>query len=335
MEAERFADIGRVQAIESLYKGSGFKPFAPNQFPATAKGRILTAGRLLTEGVDFDLVYFPLKHLGYKSVTAVTGDLLVAICRPVTLSVRLGISAKLDLGQVRELWEGIVSAAKEHGYTALDLDLFPSRNGLVISLSATGECNKLTDARRPGPKTKDLLCLSGSVGGAYFGMRILQREKQRFDSENVQPQLEQYRMMVGSYLKPEISPFTVPQLIEGDILPSAGVLVDRGLADAVKRLVRTTGLGAKVYADRIPFEGQSFDLGRTLNVDPVSAAMNGGEDYRLLLVVPILKMEQFRRDFQTFEIIGHLAQPEVGAVLVTPEGVELPMKAQGWPDAME
>ena len=125
----------------------------------------------------------------------------------------------------------------------------------------------------------------------------------------------------------------VTKLEDSEIYPSYGYFVTRGLADAVKRLTRDSGLGAKIYADKIPFEGNSFALGKELDMDPVSAAMNGGDDNRLLFVVPILHLEKFRRDFQTFDIIGHMAQPEAGDVLVTPEGVEFPLKAQGWPDA--
>ena len=332
---ESFAEIGKVEAISGLFEGTGFKPFQEAMFESSARGRAVTATRLFSEGVDFDLVYFPLKHLGYKCVTAATGELLAALATPRTMSIRIGISAKLDLPQIKELWLGAVAAAKEHGYKAIDLDLQPSRNGLLVSVSATGELPKLTAVRRPVARSKDLLCLSGSVGGAYFGLRVLEQEKRRFEDgkksgTDKKSPLEQYRMMVGSYLKPEISPYTVPQMIESELVPSAGVLVDRGLADAVKRLARATGLGAKVYADRIPFEGQSFDLGKALDVDPISAAMNGGEDYRLLFSLPIVKAEQFRRDFQTFEIIGHLALPEVGTVLVSPDGLEHPMKAQGW-----
>ena len=375
---ENFEDIGRVEAIESLYKGTGFKPFQGAGFDPGARGSVVTAARMFTEGVDFDLVYFPLKHLGYKCVTAVTGELLAALATPRALTVRIAVSAKLDFPQVRELWQGMVAAATEHGYKAVDLDLLPSRNGLLVSVSAAGELPKLTAARRPAPQTKDLLCLSGSVGGAYFGLRVLDREKRclgagegdgrfRVEARNDENNgarndgrraageggfkdagdnaakdgaiptpsatLERYRMMVGSYLKPEISPYVVPQMIEDEMVPSASVLVDRGLADAVKRIARATGLGAKVYADRIPFEGQSFDLGKALDVDPISAAMNGGEDYRLLFTIPILKAEQFRRDFQTFEIIGHLALPEAGTTLVSPDGLEHALRAQGWPDA--
>ena len=117
-----------------------------------------------------------------------------------------------------------------------------------------------------------------------------------------------------------------------EIYPSSGYLVSKGLSDAIKRLNADTGLGAKIYADKIPFEGNSFELGREFDIDPISAAMNGGDDYRLLFTIPIMQLEKFRRDFQTFDIIGHLARPEVGAVLVTPEGIELPLKAQGWND---
>ena len=149
-------------------------------------------------------------------------------------------------------------------------------------------------------------------------------------TDRSQPDLTEYRHLVREYLKPEINPSYVSQLEDGEIIPSFGYLVDRGLSDAVKRLVRDSGLGAKIYVDRIPFASRTFDLGKEFNIDPVSAAFNGGDDYRLLFTIPIGSHDRFRHDFQTFDIIGHLAKPEVGAVLVTPEGVELPVTAQGW-----
>ena len=332
MAEEHFSDIGRVEALARLYESTPFRPFAPGSFETGGKAAVAAAGRLLLEGIDFNLVYFPLKHLGYKAVISVTGELYAALARPRLLSVRLGLSAKLDFAQVRELWSGIVTAAREHGYADVDLDLAPSRNGLAIGISATGETTFLTARSRPKPQSKDLLCISGNLGGAFFGLQVLERGMRRFEADGTQPQLEKYRMMVGSYLKPELPAGIVSQLEETDIFPSCGCLVSRGLADAVKRIARQTGLGAKVYADKIPFEGNSFDLGRELDIDPVSAAMNGGEDYRLLFSVPILKLDKFRHDFQTFDIIGHLALPEVGTVLVSPDGLEHPLKAQGWND---
>ena len=302
--AETFAEIGRVEAIRRLFEGSGY-----------------AASRLLLEGTDFSLVYFPLKHLGYKSVVSVTGELYAAMARPRTLSITLGISSKLDYEQVSELWSGVLVAAKEHGYAHLSLDLVPSRNGLAISIAAEGFRKASTEEKRPAPASKDLICVSGSLGSAYFGQQVL---------EHKPDELEKYRMMVGDYLKPELSPVTVIQLEELGIIPAAGLFVSRGLSDAILRLSRDTGLGAKVYADRIPFEGNSFALGKELDIDPVSAAMNGGDDLRLLYVVPLSDYERFRTDFQVFDIIGHMARPEVGAVLVTPDGLEHPMSAQGW-----
>ena len=314
-----FADIGKKEALSRLYEGSGFKPTAP------------AAHKVMLEGVDFNLVYFPLKHLGHKAVTAVTGELYSQLRHPETLSVVLGVSSKLDYPQIEELWSGIASAAKEYGYKNASLDLQPSENGLCISVAASGERSKLTEVRRPKAQSKDLLCVSGRLGAAYLGMRVMERELARFDKgESDRKELEQYKMLVGAYLKPDLDPGIVEKLEDAEIIPSAGCLISHGLADAVKRIAEETGLGAKVYADRIPFEGNSFELGRKLDLDPVSAAMNGGEDYQILFTVPILKLDKFRHDFQTFDIIGHLAQPEVGTVLVTPEGVELLLRAQGW-----
>lgn len=320
MADNKFSQLGRVEAIRQLFEGTGYTAFEEPCWFETGKGEyVTTASRLLLEGIDFNLVYFPYKHLGYKSVISVTGELYAVMSRPRTLSVVLGISAKSGFDQVKELWSGVVFAAREHGYKSVSLDLQPSQTGLSISVSATGVTSK--DVKRPEAGSKDLICVSGSLGAAYLGLQVLERKPS---------ELEAYKMIVGSYLKPELSPLTLKQLNDDGICPSYGYFVTRGLSDAIKRLSRDSGLGAKIYADKIPFEGNSFSLGKELDIDPVSAAMNGGDDYRLLFVIPILEFEKFRKDFQTFDIIGHLAQPEVGTVLVTPDGVELSITAQGW-----
>ena len=270
-----FSDIGKIQAMEELYGLSAYRPVPAAAFDASDKARITLAARLFVEGIDFNLVYFPLKHLGYKCVVAVTGELYAALAHPKTLSVTLGLSAKLDFDRVKELWMGITVAAKEHGYETLQLDLQPSGNGLYISLSAVGETSRLTFKRRPQASL-------------------------------------------------------VSRLEDVEIYPSYAYCVSRGLSDALKRLERDSGLGVKVYADKIPFEGNSFQTGKELDIDPISAAFNGGDDFRVLVVIPSAYFEKFRREFQTFDVIGHLAQKEVGAVMVTPEGVEFPVKAQGW-----
>ncbi len=333
MAEESFKEYGKEEAIVLLFEGTGFDREEKPAFEAAPGSTVVNASRFFLEGIDFDLTYFPLKHLGYKCVAALAGDIYASMAHPRTLSVKLGLSAKLDFSHVRELWSGVVTAAREHGFKSLDLDLVPSPNGLSVCVSAVGEEFKLTRGRTVKARSKDLVCVSGSLGAAFLGQQILEREKRTFEKttdDSSQPDLEKYKMLIGSYLKPEVPNGVVDRLEEVGIYPSHGYLVSHGLSDALKRLVRDSGLGVKVYADKIPFEGNSFAFGKEMDIDPISAAMNGGDDFRLLFTIPILSAEKFRRDFQTFDIIGHLAQPEVGAVLVTPEGVELPVKAQGW-----
>lgn len=333
MAEKTFNEYGKTQAIDLLFEGSGFSRQGKIGFEPAAGSFLSSASRLFVEGMDFDLTYFPLKHLGYKSVVAVAGEIYASMSHPRLLSVRLGVSAKLDFSHIKDLWTGVVTAAKEHGFKSLDLDLVPSPNGLVISVTAAGEELKLTRGRTVKPRSMDLVCVSGSLGAAFLGQQILERGKRDFDrNDAAQPDLEKYKMLIGSYLKPELNASVVSRLEEAQIYPSNGYLVSHGLSDAVKKLARESGLGVKIYADKIPFEGNSFSSGKELDIDPISAAMNGGDDFRLLFTIPILSAEKFRRDFQTFDIIGHLAQPEVGTVLVAPDGLEHPILAQGWKD---
>ena len=330
--ADSFYDLGKIEAISQLYRLSAYNPVSGLTYTSESGASVTTASRMYLEGIDFNLVYFPLKHLGYKCVVGVVGELYAALAHPKLLNVVLGVSAKLDFDHIKDLWMGVTVAAKEHGFVAVNLDLQPSNNGLYVSMSATGETSQLTSKRRMAAKSKDLICVSGSLGAAFLGLQVLERGAREFEQKGTQPDMTKYRMLVGDYLRPELDGGIVKKLEDAEIYPSYGYFVTRGLADAVKRLSRDSGLGAKIYADKIPFEGNSFSLGKELDMDPVSAAMNGGDDNRLLFVVPILHLEKFRRDFQTFDIIGHMALPEAGEVLVTPEGVEFPLKAQGWPE---
>lgn len=333
MAEETFSDLGRVEAIARLYEGTPYTPFDSSWFETSGKSYITSHSRTFLEGIDFDLTYFPLKHLGYKCVTAVTGELYAEFSHPRTMDIRLGISSKLDFKHIKDVWEGIVTSAKEHGYKKVSLDLVPSPNGLAVSVSSVGETTQLMGKRRPAAKSMDLICVSDNLGAAFMGFQILEREKRAFEKSGdakAQPKLDDYKNLIGAYLKPQINSGILAQMEESEIIPSHGYLVTRGLADAVRRLVRDSGFGAKIYVDKLPFAGKTFELGKEMNIDPMSAALNGGEDYRLLFTIPIGKHDKFRHDFQTFDVIGHLAKPEVGAVVVTPDGVELPMKAQGW-----
>ena len=327
-----FTELGRVEAIRQLFDGTPYRPFEdPLWFEAKPQECITTASGLLLEGIDFNLVYFPLGHLGRKAVLRVSGELYAVMAHPETLSVQFGISAKLDFEQVSALWKGIVAAAQEHGYKRVSLDLAPSRNGLTIALSATGRHSAATSAGRPQAQSKDLLAVSGRLGAAFLGLQVLERERLKFEQGSTdRSALEKHKMLVGAYLRPELSPNLTTQLEEEKLYPSYGYFLSRGLADGLLRLRRDSGLGVKVYADKIPFEAGSFALGKELDIDPLSAAMNGGDDCQLLYVIPLAQYDRFRTDFQTFDIIGHLAQPSAGVSLVSPDGLEHPVSAPGW-----
>ena len=324
---ERFSDLGKIEAIKRLFENTGFHN---SVFFDCSKGSTLfTHSRLFLEGTDFNLVYFPLRHLGYKCALSITGELMAHLAKPKGMDVVIGVSSKLDFKEISELWSGIVSAAKEFGYKSLSLDLTPSQNGLAISISVSGERSALTSGRLPKPHSRDLLFVSGRLGAAYMGLRLLESGVEKFNKGQT-PDLEKNKMLVGAYLKPELEAGIIDRLEDAEIYPSAGYFIHSGLSDTLKRIVRDTGLGAKVYADHIPFEGNTFALGKELDIDPVSAAMNGGDDCVLLFAVPILQAEKFRREMKGFTVIGHLAQEEVGAVLVTPDGLEHSVTAPGW-----
>lgn len=320
--------IGKQAVLERLFEGSGYT----NEHPVrlSERGQICTAHKILLEGCDFDLVYTPLKHLGYKAVLRVMGELYAALRQPLALSVELGLSQRFCYEDVAALWEGMLAACREHGVRHLALELSPSVNGLAVSLAACGLQKRTLLEKVPASKNMDLICLSGHVGAAYMGLHVLEREKVSFTGTGQQPDLSQYKAVLASYLSPEIKPGIVTRFIETGVLPSRGYFLTRGLGEAVIRLTRDTGLGAKVYLEKIPISSQTFAMAEEIGMDVVTAAMNGGDDYKFLFTVPIEKHDVIRKDFQDYEVIGHTARPETGPVLVTPEGAELPVHAQGY-----
>ena len=328
MPRTEISQIGKQAVLDRLFEESGY---ANRQtIPAGGTGHSLSAHKLLLEGCDFDLVYMPLKHLGYKAVLCVLGEIYAAFHQPEGLSVVLGLSKRFCYEDVAALWEGMLAACREHGIRQLSLDLLPSVNGLCISLAACGTQQADILAKVPESKSMDLLCLSGHMGAAYMGLHVLEREKVAFTGTGEQPDLSRYKAVLASYLSPEIKPDTVSRFIEAGINPSRGYFLTRGLGEAVIRLTRDTGLGAKVYLEKVPISSKTFEMAEEIDMDVVTAAMNGGDDYKFLFVIPIGQHEEFRKNFHDFEVIGHTARPDVGPVLVTPEGAEIPIHAQGY-----
>ncbi len=324
-----FSAIGKMAAIDRLFEGTGFTNTPVMLIPGGA-----SAHKIMLEGVDFDLVYNPLKHLGYKSVLNAIGELYAAFYAPVSLSVILGISKRFTYESIAELWHGILSAAKEHNIKSLSLDLVPSVNGLSISVSATGEQKKRILEKRIPPKNMDIICLSNNVGAAFMGQHVLEREKASFLSAPAakakQPDLSKYKYILASYLSPELPSNTIERFIEADLVPSSGIFETKGLADSIKRLAKMTGFGAKIYVEKIPIANETMEMAKEINMDVLTAALNGGDDFRLIFTLPIEKHDAFHKEFHDYDVIGHLCKPEAGTLLVTPEGNEVDLMAQGW-----
>lgn len=320
-----FSQIGHRTAVARLFEGSGY-----TNSPEIKIADGIASHKLMAQGVDFDLVYNPLKHLGYKAVLNVLGEIYAAFHRPRALSLAVGVSSHFAFEDIAELWGGVLAAAKEHGIKELHLDLFPSINGLQISLMATGTQSRTVAGKIPAASSKDLICLSGNVGAAYMGQHVLEREKGAFlaaGEENAkQPDLSKYKYLLSQYLCPEIPANVIDRFTKGGFYPTAGVFDCRGLAEAVNSLCEKTGFGAKLYLDRLPIASETFEMAAEVNIDAVTAAINGGDDYRLIYTIPLSRYEEFKREIQTFDVIGHLAHSDVGAVLVTPDGAELPLR---------
>ncbi len=320
-----FSQMGHREAARRLFEGTGYV----NSSKVKVKEGVICS-KLMMQGVDFDLVYNPLKHLGYKAVLNVVGEIYAAFYRPDALCVSLGISSHFCYEDIAELWSGVVAACKEHSVATLHLDLFPSINGLQISLSLTGCRSADVDGKIGSPASMDLICLSGNVGAAYMGQHVLEREKSVFlaagEANAKQPDLSKYKYLLSQYLCPEISADMVETFTKGGFYPTAGVFDSRGLSDAINTLCFQTGLGAKIYLDRLPIASETFEMAGEIHIDAVTAAISGGEDYRLIYTLPIEQFEPFHKEVQNFDVIGHLCQQDVGAVMVTPDGAEIPIK---------
>lgn len=285
---------------------------------------------LFLEGIDFDLVYMPLKYLGYKSLIMTLGPLYSNLFFPDNISIRLGISARFFVEDIEELWSGIVAGIQEHNVSKVSLELLPSLTGLTISISSQGKQKRELFVQKPQPLSGDLICLSGSVGAALMGLHLLEREKALFNSSSAQPDLENYKFILKAYLNPEINTALINEINNTGITPSAGEFLTKGLADSVKMMCLNTGFGAKVFLDKIPVAAQTSSMAEELNLDPITAALNGGNDVQFIFTVPVAQYEILKKEFPQLDIIGHLCSPEIGAVLITPDGITLELKAQAW-----
>lgn len=300
---------------------------------APAEGdTVLCSSDTLFEGVDFDLTYFPLKHLGYKAVTAGVSDILAMNGTPEQIMVSLGISAKLSVEALDALYEGIAFACHEHRIDLVGGDTKASMTGLVLGITALGSVARDRAVYRSGAHKHDLICITGNLGAAYMGLRLLEREKRVLeDVARPEPQFEGYEYLLEKYLKPRPRTDIIEALAEEGIVPTAMIDLSDGLSSDLLQICKASRCGARIYLDRIPIARQTTALAEEMHLDPVVAALHGGQDYELLFTVPLAMQEQVMH-LGLVDVIGHITDADAGACLVTPDGSEIRLKAQGFPE---
>jgi len=322
-------NINKVSFINTLYKKADINSYSGIISQPDEK-IFFNSHKLLLEGIDFDLIYTPLKHLGNKVILAAIGPIYAAGFIPFQISVSVALSKKISEQQIEELWEGMTATFKEHNITEIQLDLSPSITGMAISLSSQGKQNKKLFVQRPQCKQGDLLCISGNMGASYLGLQILEREKRIFEQTKAQPKLDDYKFVLESYLSPYIDKALFQIFNETNIIPTECDFVTEGLAHSIKNICARNSLGAKIFMNRIPIASPASQVAEELNIDPMTAVLNGGDDYKFIFAIPLEKHESILKELPQLDIIGHLSNSNTGTTFITPDGQELELKAQAW-----
>ena len=293
--------------------------------------RTLVTTDILLEGVHFNLEYVPLRHLGYKAAVVNISDICAMNGRPTQLLVALGISKRFSVEDLEELYSGMRLACEHYGVDLVGGDTTASMTGLTISVTCLGEAKKEDIVYRDGAKVNDLICCTGNLGAAYMGLQLLERERiaSGGDTEQAQKAFEGKEYILERQLKPEARKDVVKKLKEAGIHPTAMIDISDGLSSELLHICKASGVGCSVYADKLPIDYETAAMAEELNMDVVTCALNGGEDYELLFTISqsdydkILPMEEV-------SIIGYIQKEEYGCNLVTRSGNEIALKAQGF-----
>lgn len=285
---------------------------------------------LLLEGVHFDLMYTPLKHLGYKAVIVNLSDIYAMNATPTQLVVSIGISNRFSVEAVSELYEGIYAACSKYGVDLVGGDTSSSQKGLVLSVTAIGEVAPDTFVKRSTAQKGDLLCVSGDLGAAYVGLLFLEREKKIYlESPQVQPDLEGEQYVIGRLLKPEARKDIVAFLAEAGITPTAMMDISDGLSSEIMHLCKQSQLSCVLYEEKIPVAEATRLAAYKFEIDPTACALSGGEDYELLFTLSQADYDKLVLNEQ-ISVIGYMTDADQGARIITKGGSTHPLTAQGW-----
>jgi len=292
--------------------------------------QVLVTSDLLLEGIHFDLTYTPLKHFGYKAAVVNFSDIYAMNGQPRQLIVSLGISKRFCVEDLDDLYTGLRLACENYGVDLVGGDTSASLTGLTLSLTCIGAGEKGRIVLRSGARENDLICVSGDLGAAYMGLQLLEREKHVFQSSNEpQPDFTGKEYLLERQLKPEARKDIIEKLAENNILPNAMIDISDGLSSELLHLCTNSGYGCRIYEDKLPIDYQTAIMAEEMNFSLTTAALNGGEDYELLFTVPLSEHEKIS-SLPGIKLIGHICAKNMGCRLISRDGQEIDLKAQGW-----
>ena len=286
---------------------------------------------LLLEGVHFDLTYFPLKHLGYKAAVVNFSDIYAMNGQPKQITVSLGVSKRFSVEDIEALYAGIRLACEHYHVDIVGGDTCSSMTGLTISITCIGEGEAGNIVYRNGAKPNDLICVSGDLGAAYMGLQLLEREKSVLTGadKDAQPKFEGKEYILERQLKPEARRDIIEKLSAEGIKPTAMMDISDGLSSELIHICKQSDVGCRLYEEHIPIDYQTAVMAEELNMNVSTCALNGGEDYELVFTVPIGDHDKVA-EIEGIKLVGNITTPELGYALITRDGNEFELKAQGW-----
>ncbi len=285
---------------------------------------------MLVEGVHFDLMYTPLRHLGYKSVVVNLSDIYAMNATPTQIVISLAFSNRFSLEAIDEFYEGVYAACEKYGVDVVGGDTTSSQKGFIISITAIGEVAPDKYVKRSTAKKGDLLCVSGDLGAAYVGLLFLEREKKIFiESPGVQPDLEGESYVIGRLLKPEARKDIIEFFAQKEILPTSMIDVSDGLSSEILHICKQSDLGCVLYEEKIPVAEDMKKAAFKFEIDPTACALSGGEDYELLFTIPQSEYEKLVLN-EEISVIGYMTEAGQGVNIITKGGSKYPLTAQGW-----
>ena len=285
---------------------------------------------LLIEGVHFDLIYTPLKHLGYKSVIVNLSDIYAMNATPAQIIIGLGISNRFSVEALDEFYKGVYAACSTYGVDLVGGDTTSSQKGFIISITAIGEVAPDKYVKRSTAKKGDLICVSGDLGAAYVGLLFMEREKKIFvESPEVQPDLEGESYVIGKLLKPEARKDIIEFFAKSGIVPTAMMDISDGLSSEILHICKQSHLGCVLYEEKIPIAEEMKRAAYKFEIDPTACALSGGEDYELLFTIPQSDYDKLVLNEQ-ISVVGYMTEPEQGATILTKGGSKYALTAQGW-----